>query len=56
MKRKKIKSNIPELAEKIADASKRQDEEEIMKLSEGLTLIDLLNVDNYIIQHHLLTK
>lgn len=56
MKRKKIKPNIPELAKKIADASKRQDEEELMKLSEGLTLTDLLNIDDYIIQHHLLTK
>lgn len=56
MERKKIKPNIPELAKKIADASKRRDEEEIMKLSEGLTLIDLFQIDNYIIQHHLLTK
>lgn len=56
MKRKKEKPNIAELAEKIAEASKQHNEEEIIKLSEGLTLADLFKIDNYIIQNNLLTK
>ena len=39
MKRKKVKPNIAELAEKIAEASKQHNEEEIIKLSEGLTFV-----------------